>query len=369
VNEAIDGRFIPKVAGCSLYDGLSGIALSFLYLGHVLNNRTYTDMAHAALNEALSLVPKRAAKSSLGAFDGLGGLIYALSHASACSGDPKWLGAAKQVAHSALDRINEEDQLDVVSGHAGFIACLVALLSLDRDTSIVRIAKASANALVNALHDLDDLEAHTRFRDVNFAHGRAGIGWALLILDRVCGDPAYRTLGRDLILQDLNSWRPELFKSTLSASLLAPVENGEDHLAWCSGPLGIILSLISYNETVGTISTAAIARALIKGLRPSACKGRLALCHGDLGNVELILEATRRGILDNPSPFTEFRQHIVDRLRSDSCKQDLSVALDCPGLMTGHAGVIYGLLRASFPEDVPSVLVLEPPVGSRWFSQ
>jgi lantibiotic modifying enzyme len=59
----------------------------------------------------------------------------------------------------------------------------------------------------------------------------------------------------------------------------------------------------------------------------------------------------------------------VDRLRSDCCKQDLSVALDCPGLMTGHAGVIYGLLRASFPDDVPSVLVLEPPVTSRWFSQ
>jgi lantibiotic modifying enzyme len=60
---------------------------------------------------------------------------------------------------------------------------------------------------------------------------------------------------------------------------------------------------------------------------------------------------------------------MVDRLRSDSCKQDLPIALDCPGLMTGHAGIIYGLLRTAFPNDVPSVLVLEPPVHNNLMRQ
>jgi hypothetical protein len=32
-----------------------------------------------------------------------------------------------------------------------------------------------------------------------------------------------------------------------------------------------------------------------------------------------------------------------------------------PGLMTGVAGIGYGLLRCYFPADVPSVLTLAPP--------
>ena len=34
--------------------------------------------------------------------------------------------------------------------------------------------------------------------------------------------------------------------------------------------------------------------------------------------------------------------------------------IESPGLLTGLAGIGYGLLRAGFPGDVPSVLLLEP---------
>jgi hypothetical protein len=35
--------------------------------------------------------------------------------------------------------------------------------------------------------------------------------------------------------------------------------------------------------------------------------------------------------------------------------------VESPGLMTGLAGIGYGLLRAADPECVPSVLTLSPP--------
>ena len=35
--------------------------------------------------------------------------------------------------------------------------------------------------------------------------------------------------------------------------------------------------------------------------------------------------------------------------------------LDVPGLMTGLAGIGYGLLRAAQPGRIPSVLLLQPP--------
>jgi hypothetical protein len=40
------------------------------------------------------------------------------------------------------------------------------------------------------------------------------------------------------------------------------------------------------------------------------------------------------------------------------------LAVETPGLMTGLAGIGYGLLRLAVPTRVPSVLVLEGPVRS-----
>ena len=39
----------------------------------------------------------------------------------------------------------------------------------------------------------------------------------------------------------------------------------------------------------------------------------------------------------------------------------LPLGVESPGLMTGLAGIGYGLLRLAAPEAVPSVLCLEPP--------
>jgi lantibiotic modifying enzyme len=87
-----------------------------------------------------------------------------------------------------------------------------------------------------------------------------------------------------------------------------------------------------------------------------------SLCHGDLGNLELLREAAR---LFPESAWGMEADKITARVLSDiknngwRCGNPLAV--ESPGLMTGIAGIGYGLLRCAEPLSVPSVQALASP--------
>jgi lantibiotic modifying enzyme len=92
--------------------------------------------------------------------------------------------------------------------------------------------------------------------------------------------------------------------------------------------------------------------------------GNHSLCHGDLGNVDLLLLAGAR--LDDPRWPAESRRlagMILGSIERNGWRCGVPVAVETPGLMTGLAGIGYGLLRLAAPTQVPSVLTLEGPVG------
>jgi lantibiotic modifying enzyme len=91
-----------------------------------------------------------------------------------------------------------------------------------------------------------------------------------------------------------------------------------------------------------------------------------SLCHGDLGNLELLLEAGRT--LNEEKWLRQadrFAALILESVEQDGWLCGNRLAVESPGLMTGIAGIGYGLLRAAEPERIPSVLTLEPPVDGR----
>jgi lantibiotic modifying enzyme len=86
-----------------------------------------------------------------------------------------------------------------------------------------------------------------------------------------------------------------------------------------------------------------------------------SLCHGDLGNLELLVYAGQR--LD-PRWEAEAKR-LASTILDDSQHHDwfcgVPLEVETPGLMTGLAGIGYELLRLAEPVRVPSVLVLEGP--------
>jgi lantibiotic modifying enzyme len=91
--------------------------------------------------------------------------------------------------------------------------------------------------------------------------------------------------------------------------------------------------------------------------------GNHSLCHGDLGNAEILLQASR--VLDQPD-WGLLADHAVTSAVASAhdagwiCGNPLGV--ESPGFMTGLAGIGYALLRFADPDRIPSVLSLDPPV-------
>jgi len=88
------------------------------------------------------------------------------------------------------------------------------------------------------------------------------------------------------------------------------------------------------------------------------------LCHGDLGNLDLLLEAA------DASPDSiwaakaqQLASGILHSIEQNGWLCGNPLAVESPGLMTGIAGIGYGLLRCSEPARVPSVLSLAPPLS------
>jgi lantibiotic modifying enzyme len=102
----------------------------------------------------------------------------------------------------------------------------------------------------------------------------------------------------------------------------------------------------------------ALQTTLASGFGQSHC-----LCHGDMGNLDLLLEASR-ALNDRGwrAQVDRLAAMILDSIERDGWRCGGPQAVELPGLMLGLAGIGYELLRLAEPELVPSVLVLAPPV-------
>ncbi|MDP9370656.1 MAG: hypothetical protein M3Q03_20715, partial [Chloroflexota bacterium] len=89
--------------------------------------------------------------------------------------------------------------------------------------------------------------------------------------------------------------------------------------------------------------------------------GSHCLCHGALGNLELVLQAaTALGEPRWRGELARWSAIVLASVAHDGARCANRLAVESPGLMTGLAGIGYGLLRLAAPTRVPSVLLLEP---------
>jgi len=86
------------------------------------------------------------------------------------------------------------------------------------------------------------------------------------------------------------------------------------------------------------------------------------LCHGDMGNLDLLLLAAQ--LLDKPKyqkQIDSISAMLLDSIDRQGWVTGIPLSVETPGLMVGLAGTGYELLRLAAPSLVPSVLLGEPP--------
>ena len=89
-----------------------------------------------------------------------------------------------------------------------------------------------------------------------------------------------------------------------------------------------------------------------------------SLCHGDLGNLDFLLDVARaRGDRELEARVYRLAHGVLESIQRQGWLYGTPAGTEPPGLMVGLAGIGYGLLRLAAPGEVPSLLRLAHPPG------
>ncbi|MDB5080411.1 MAG: Lantibiotic modifying enzyme [Chloroflexi bacterium] len=355
-------------SGLDLYSGTPGIALFLAYLGQVTGRSRYTGLARQALHTIRQEVNQlKRTDLPAGAYEGWSGLIYFYSQLASLWNEPALYLEALEFVKLLPALIEKDENLDIIGGSAGVILGLLSLYKVYPDPLILNTAVQAGNHLLGKARQMPG-GLGWPFRENNnlvltgFSHGTAGIALSLLSLAHLTGESGFRTaaLGamdyeRSLFSSEHHNW-PDLRER----------ESGQpDYIStWCHGAAGIALGRLASLQYIDDPALHSEIKAGLSTTLRDSFGYNHSLCHGDLGNLEPFLLAGR---LFGDTGYTVAVQSItslvLDSLEKEGPKSGIPMQVESPGLMSGLAGIGYGLLRLAAPDRVPSVLLLDPPLA------
>ncbi|MGW6279224.1 type 2 lanthipeptide synthetase LanM family protein [Kribbella sp. NPDC055071] len=332
-----DHHWAVRAMGAGLSSGYTGTALFLAQVGELTGAQKYCELARDAIRPVPQLLDALAGDLESAqlvgpGFHGLGGISYGLNRLCTLLGDSEltnWLAASLELSEQLKPEHSEFPTY--AEGAAGGLTAVSAIEGLSAAT---RLAKRYADELVHAV------ELGVRHgRDAQhygFARGYQGIAWAL----GQYGVPGDRYLNAARTATDLDR---------------------SDHPGghgWCSGDAGTALARLA-------AGVPADLDAYLKSASERPVLADMSLCHGELGAVEPLVWLAER---DHPAVEGVRRRRaglVLAAIQQYGPQCGTPRAVPSPGLLTGLAGIGYGMLRLAFPERVPSVLLLEPTAGSR----
>lgn len=360
--------------GMDLYNGIPGIALFLAYAGRVLEEERYTALGRRgfyAMSRHVELLGEEL--PGIGSFEGWGGMLYAMTHLGTLWQDAAVLGKAGEVVDVLARFVEQDDDYGVVRGAAGAIGGLLAYHRCVPSSQSLAAAVACGDHLVAAAQPVGSGLGWTGSGSGaaplgGFGHGTSGVAWALMELVAATGQASYRATVEKAIAYERSLFRLEAgnwldLRQANAAEIDATNQPPRYSVAWCHGAAGIGLSRLAVRQhlddrhldhEIGTALETTVAR----GFGQSH-----SLCHGDMGNLELLLEAGRapggsrwRGEAERVTAM------VLDSIDRDGWQCGGPQGVEMPGLMLGLAGIGYQLLRLAEPEVVPPVLLLAPPM-------
>lgn len=373
------GGWALTTAQADLYKGLPGIALALGFVGALTGDERHSRLARLALaTQRRQLAQKPDEPELIGGFNGRGGLLYALTQLGVLWDDLVLLDEAEALALGLALLIEQDEVGDLIAGSAGCALALLALHAVRPRPELLDLARSCGERLLSLARPMSPageglgwvVEVAGETPLAGISHGAAGIALALLRLDREFAletggrfrQAALGALAYERTLYDpaRRNW-PDLRAEAREHAGLA---EGEDHfmVAWCHGAPGIGLARIAGlpdldDDAIREEIALAVETTLAAGFGTNHC-----LCHGDLGNAQLLLEAARAtGDRALAEQAYRIAGGILAGIEREGWLYGLPFGAEPLGLMTGLAGIAYGLSRLAVPDRLPCVLTLAPP--------
>jgi lantibiotic modifying enzyme len=368
------GKTVHRALDASVYNGTSGIAMFLSQLFRATGERIFRITADGALRHALSRKDELASVSHPGFYSGSTGVAYAAIVSGEALGRPEFVEAALAAARGwPVDSAPEA--LDIMAGAAGAIPALLRIHQAHGGDSLLACAIRLGDTLLTSAHRGPSGWSWTTLSRctadlTGFAHGAAGIAWALLELFDRTGEPRFRSAAEEGFRYERNCFSPEHenwpdFRSFEQRDGSAGA-TGRFCTAWCHGAGGIGLSRLRAWQILGQdlyrdeakVAIQTTARAIADTREGSYC-----LCHGHSGNSELLLCASQ--LLDAPEYAA-----LAQRVGSAGIERYERKRIPWPGggpsghetpdLMLGLAGIGYFYLRLSGVHLCRPILILLP---------
>nr|WP_255207667.1 type 2 lanthipeptide synthetase LanM family protein [Myxococcus sp. AM009] len=370
MSDAKEWRLVQ--VGTDFYQGLSGIALVLAQLGALTEEARFTQAARGALRHLTwRLETAPAQVRGVGILNGWGGILYALTHLGALWGERALFETAESFVDVIAPLVEQDEHLDLGGGCAGALFGLLTLVGQHPSERASRLARVCGEQLLlTATPQSQGLgwlsPATGGLALCGLAHGAAGIALALLRLASATGEPRFHTAAMEALAYERGRFSPEAgdWPDLRADAGLHGGDGPAFMCGWCNGAPGIGLARISGlpmldDHRVREEIAAAVRATLTGGLGYNH-----GLCHGDLGNVLFLLEASRALHDDTLLRRTyQLAGGILQGIESHGYLHGLPDSIETPGLMVGLAGIAHGLLRLAAPERVADLLSLAPPVS------
>lgn len=358
-----------------LYNGLPGVCLFLAYLGYITKQSFYTELAQSTLEEIKQQLEKQLEDVkqekknalTLGGFGGLGGLIHLLIHLSRLWNAPKLINKALELVSIIPNLINKDKSFDIVHGTAG---CIISLINLHKYASsaysqqIIDVASQCGNHLIANIQSVPQgkgwFTSPVQNPPLGMSHGVAGIAWALLELSSLTKETGFAAVAQEALDYERSFFSPE--KGNWP-DVNRPDPSQSFRITWCHGATGIgiarlnSLAHLKHDKLVKQEIDIAINTVTNSGFGNNH-----SLCHGDLGNLDFLMQATEK--LDSPNLYAQAQNIagvIVESLDKYGWLCGTPFSVESSSLMVGISGIGYQLLRLAEPNVVPSVLSLETP--------
>ncbi|MGH3831621.1 MAG: type 2 lanthipeptide synthetase LanM family protein [Pseudonocardiaceae bacterium] len=352
----------------SLHYGSAGVALFLAYLDSIAPDQKLRWAAQRAMAHALSC-----GTAGIGAFQGQAGLVYVLTHLHHLWGGSSWLELAVDRSQRLAGMIDEDRSFDVMTGSAGVIPVMLGLAAVSGeglDTAhrcarhLLHHAQRTETCLSWPPEDAESVVANF----TGFAHGTAGIGWALIALGVSTGREEYVDAGKLAFAYEASHFDHDRQDWYDLRTTILQMSKGRRHFAnaWCNGAAGISLSRLESWAALGKNDDQLLRETylgLAATLRNFAGIGNDTYCHGRSGNAELFLRFAR--VKNEPAFQLEANMQAQAQWRRLATIPDWPRIDDdhlrLPGLMIGITGIGMHFLRLAYPDQIPSPLLLDPP--------
>lgn len=345
--------------------GAAGTSIFLANLAQQTGNERYEQVARGALNFTTAML-ERCIETGLwdtipiSGYNGIGLWVYALAENGRCSQDDALLDRALEWALKLIpERLQQEQNPDVLSGAAGALLAFLHLYKLRPDQRLIDRCSALGESILQCQQADNGWRVPYFQRSLlGMGHGVAGIAYALLRLYAITGSEPLRqsalaglAFERSHFCPQAKDW-PDLQQCAKTRFMTG----------WCAGAPGIGLARLGslgvleddsdlYEEIEWAI--AATQRHL--------GKHHHHLCCGEAGRITFLAMAARR--LNRPELFaialsaalklTDFSEQTGHwRL------QEFSERNIIPGLLDGVAGIGLSFLSLISPASTSQVMSL-----------